>query len=66
MTDDSTELAIEQFTGNPDQRMVQAAATAEHLERVLALIKDASVTATATEVARIEGAVLALRMICRA
>lgn len=43
--------------------MAQARETAEHLEAVLECIDAGEITATPTEIARLEGADLALRLI---
>lgn len=53
----------EKFRGNASERIKQARATASHLELVLAAIDAGHIEATTTEVARLEGANLALRMV---
>ncbi|MEP9391202.1 hypothetical protein ABLE94_02935 [Gordonia sp. VNK1] len=51
------------FSGPPAQRLADAAAVADHLERVLVAVESGEVSATAAEALRIEGAILALRAI---
>lgn len=51
------------FQGDAHKRMRQAAETADHLEAVLECIDAGEITATPTEIARLEGADLALRLI---
>lgn len=53
----------DRFKGNASTRIKQAAETAEHLEAVLECIDAGEITATPTEIARLEGADLALRLI---
>lgn len=66
---DARSLAYDQladrFQGSGPARIQQAAATAVHLESVLASIDAGTITATATEIARLEGADLALRLVSR-
>lgn len=53
----------DRFKGDAHKRMRQARETADHLEAVLECIDAGKITATATEIARLEGADLALRLI---
>jgi hypothetical protein len=53
------------FTGPPAQRLANAAAVADRLERVLESIEAGELAATDREAARLEGAALALRAIVR-
>lgn len=55
----------DRFQGRATERIQQAAATAVHLEGVLASIDAGHIDATPTEVARLEGADLALRLVSR-
>ncbi|ORM25196.1 hypothetical protein [Williamsia sp. 1135] len=62
-------LAAEQlsqtFTGSASERVKRARLVATHLERILERIDSGQLEATPTEVARLEGADLALRAISR-
>lgn len=51
------------FQGDAYKHMAQTRETAEHLEAVLECIDAGEITATPTEIARLEGADLALRLI---
>ncbi|MFJ3114830.1 hypothetical protein ACIPI2_12650 [Micrococcus luteus] len=55
----------DRFKGDAHKRMRQARETADHLEAVLECIDAGEITATATEIARLEGADLALRLITK-
>lgn len=51
------------FSGSAADRIAQARATASHLEAVLAAVDTGHLEAAPSEVARLEGATLALRMV---
>lgn len=51
------------FDGDPANRVRQARTTAGHLEALLESIDAGEVAATPTEIARLEGADLALRLV---
>ena len=53
------------FTGSAADRVKRARLTAAHLERLLERIDSGELEATPTEVARLEGADLALRAVSR-
>ena len=59
----TAEALAARFDGDPASRVRQARATAGHLEALLASIDAGEIAATPTELARLEGADLALRLV---
>lgn len=57
------DLASRALTGPPAQRLAQAREVAEHLDGVLANVERGELQASGTEVARMQGAAAALRMV---
>lgn len=61
----AAEQLAQTFTGSASERVKRARLVALHLERMLECIDSSQLDASPTEVARLEGAALALRAISR-
>jgi len=61
----TAEALAREFKGDAHHRIRQATATAEHLETLLEMIDAGEIEATPTEIARLEGADLAFRLVGR-